>query len=146
MIIDMILLYSLILAAILFGIYFYIATKDIDEEDENYEKKEFFSFNNFIIFGIIYIFVFTLLYLAFDDGTTLVSLTGGSMSNEEDYSKSNKISKSNIVDPSILKHNNDPMKAGFEPYNSNSSSSGGETSSDDNSSASSNESDGSESD
>lgn len=142
----MILLYSLILAAILFGIYFYIATKDIDEEDENYEKKEFFSFNNFIIFGIIYIFVFTLLYLAFDDGTTLVSLTGGSMSNEEDYSKSNKISKSNIVDPSILKHNNDPMKAGFEPYNSNSSSSGGETSSDDNSSASSNESDGSESD
>jgi hypothetical protein len=146
MIIDMILLYSLILAAILFGIYFYIATKDIDEEDENYEKKEFFSFNNFIIFGIIYIFVFTLLYLAFDDGTTLVSLTGGSMSNEEDYSKSNKISKSNIVDPSVLKHNNDPMKAGFEPYNSNSSSSGEETSSEDNSSASSNESDGSESD
>ena len=142
----MILLYSLILAAILFGIYFYIATKDIDEEDENYEKKEFFSFNNFIIFGIIYIFVFTLLYLAFDDGTTLVSLTGGSMSNEEDYSKSNKISKSNIVDPSVLKHNNDPMKAGFEPYNSNSSSSGEETSSEDNSSASSNESDGSESD
>ena len=146
MIIDMILLYSLILAAILFGIYFYIATKDIDEEDENYEKKEFFSFNNFIIFGIIYIFVFTLLYLAFDDGTTLVSLTGGSMSNEEDYSKSNKISKSNIVDPSILKHNNDPMKAGFEPYNSNSSSSGGETSSDESCSDSSNDSDGSESD
>ena len=142
----MILLYSLILAAILFGIYFYIATKDIDEEDENYEKKEFFSFNNFIIFGIIYIFVFTLLYLAFDDGTTLVSLTGGSMSNEEDYSKSNKISKSNIVDPSILKHNNDPMKAGFEPYNSNSSSSGGETSSDESCSDSSNDSDGSESD
>ena len=107
----MILLYSLILAAILFSIYFYIATKDIDEEDENYEKnKELFTFNNFIIFGIIYIFVFTLLYLAFDDGTTLVSLTGG-MSNEEDYSKSNKISKSNIVDPSVLKHNNDPMKA-----------------------------------
>ena len=57
MIIDMILLYSLILAAILFSIYFYIATKDIDEEDENYEKnKELFTFNNFIIFGIIYIF------------------------------------------------------------------------------------------
>lgn len=146
MIIDMILLYSLILAAILFSFYFYIATKDIDEEDENYEKnKELFTFNNFIIFGIIYIFVFTLLYLAFDDGTTLVSLTGG-MSNEEDYSKSNKISKSNIVDPSILKHNNDPMKAGFEPYNSNSSSGGEETSSEDSGSASSNDSNGSESD
>ena len=142
----MILLYSLILAAILFSIYFYIATKDIDEEDENYEKnKELFTFNNFIIFGIIYIFVFTLLYLAFDDGTTLVSLTGG-ISNEEDYSKSNKISKSNIVDPSVLKHNNDPMKAGFEPYNSNSSSSGGETSSEDSDSASSDERAGSESD
>ena len=142
----MILLYSLILAAILFSIYFYIATKDIDEEDENYEKnKELFTFNNFIIFGIIYIFVFTLLYLAFDDGTTLVSLTGG-ISNEEDYSKSNKISKSNIVDPSVLKHNNDPMKAGFEPYNSNSSSSGGETSSEDSDSASSDVVAGSESD
>jgi len=146
MIIDMILLYSLILAAILFSVYFYIATKDIDEEDENYEKnKELFTFNNFIIFGIIYIFVFTLLYLAFDDGTTLVSLTGG-MLNDEDYSKSNKISKSNIVDPSILRHNNDPMKAGFEPYNSNSSGSDEGTSSEDSDSASSNDSDASESD
>ncbi len=141
----MIFLYSLILTAILFTTYLYFVTKDIDNDDEYNEKnKEIFTLNNFIIFTIIYVFTFTLLYLAFDDGSTLISLTGG-MSDEEDYSKSNKIYKTNIFDPSVLKHNSDPMKAGFEPYNSNSSS--GETSSENgSSSASSDEKNGSDSD
>ena len=67
---------------------------------------------------MIYIFIFSLLYLAFDDGSSLASL---GILTDDDYSKPNKLTKSNIVNPSILKHNSDPMKSGFEPYNSNSS-------------------------
>ena len=67
---------------------------------------------------MIYVFIFSLLYLAFDDGSSLASL---GILTDDDYSKPNKINKSNIIDSSILKHNSDPMKSGFEPYNSNSS-------------------------
>ena len=67
---------------------------------------------------MIYIFIFSLLYLAFDDGSSLASL---GILTDDDYSKPNKLTKSNIVNPSVLKHNSDPMKSGFEPYNSNSS-------------------------
>ena len=67
---------------------------------------------------MIYVFIFSLLYLAFDDGSSLASL---GILTDDDYSKPNKITKTNIVNPSILKQNTDPMKSGFEPYNSNSS-------------------------
>ena len=67
---------------------------------------------------MIYVFIFSLLYLAFDDGSSLASL---GILTDDGYSKPNKLTKSNIVDPSILKHHSDPMKSGFEPYNSNSS-------------------------
>ena len=114
----MILLYSLIVSLILFALYYYI-NKNNENNKKNYnEKKDFFTFNNFVIFCIIYVFIFSLLYLAFDDGSSLVSL---GILTDDDYSKPNKITNSNIVDPSFLKNNYEPMKTGHEPYNSNSS-------------------------
>lgn len=114
----MIILYSLIVSVILFGLYYYININNEDKNEDYNEKKEFFTFNNFIIFCIIYVFIFSLLYLAFDDGSSLVAL---GILTDDDYSKPNKINKSNIVDPSFLKNNYEPMKTGYEPYNSNSS-------------------------
>lgn len=114
----MILLYSLIVSVILFAIYYYIDTNNEDKNEDYNEKKEFFTINNFVIFCIIYVFIFSLLYLAFDDGSSLVAL---GILTDDDYSKPNKITSSNIVDPSFLKNNYEPMKTGHEPYNSNSS-------------------------
>ena len=114
----MILLYSLIVSVILFALYYYIDTNNEDKNEDYNEKKEFFTFNNFVIFCIIYVFIFSLLYLAFDDGSSLVAL---GILTDDDYSKPNKITNSNIVDPSFLKNNYEPMKTGHEPYNSNSS-------------------------
>jgi hypothetical protein len=114
----MILLYSLIVSVILFALYYYIDTNNEDKNEDYNEKKEFFTINNFVIFCIIYVFIFSLLYLAFDDGSSLVAL---GILTDDDYSKPNKISSSNIVDPSFLKNNYEPMKTGHEPYNSNSS-------------------------
>jgi hypothetical protein len=114
----MILLYSLIVSVILFGLYYYIDTNNEEKNEDYNEKKEFFTFNNFVIFCIIYVFIFSLLYLAFDDGSSLVAL---GILTDDDYSKPNKITSSNIVDPSFLKNNYEPMKTGHEPYNSNSS-------------------------
>lgn len=114
----MILIYSLIVSVILFALYYYIDTNNEDKNEYYDEKKDIFTFNNFIIFCIIYVFIFSLLYLAFDDGSSLIAL--GILTDDE-YSKPNKITKSNIVDPSVLKNNYEPMKTGYEPYNSNSS-------------------------
>ena len=114
----MILLYSLIVSLILFVLYNYINKNNENNNEDYNEKKDFFTFNNFVIFCIIYVFIFSLLYLAFDDGSSLVSL---GILTDDDYSKPNKITNSNIVDPSFLKNNYEPMKTGHEPYNSNSS-------------------------
>lgn len=114
----MILLYSLIVSVILFALYYYIDKNNEDKNEDYNEKKEFFTINNFVIFSIIYVFIFSLLYLAFDDGSSLVAL---GILTDDDYSKPNRISSSNIVDPAVLKNNYEPMKTGHEPYNSNSS-------------------------
>ena len=114
----MILLYSLLVSVALFAVYYYINKNNEDKNEDVNENKDLFTFNNFIIFCMIYVFIFSLLYLAFDDGSSLASL---GILTDDDYSKPNKINKSNIVDSSILKHHSEPMKSGFEPYNSNSS-------------------------
>lgn len=114
----MILLYTLIVSVALFAVYYYINKNNEDKNEDVNENRDFFTFNNFIVFCMIYVFIFSLLYLAFDDGSSLASL---GILTDDDYSKPNKINKSNIVVSSILKQNTDPMKSGFEPYNSNSS-------------------------
>jgi len=112
----MILLYTLIVSVALFAVYYYINKNNEDKNEDINETQSFFTLNNFIIFCMIYVFIFSLLYLAFDDGSSLASL---GILTDDGYSKPNKLTKSNIVNPSVLKHNSDPMKSGFEPYNSN---------------------------
>jgi len=114
----MILLYTLIVSVALFAVYYYINKNNEDKNEDINETQSFFTLNNFIIFCMIYVFIFSLLYLAFDDGSSLASL---GILTDDGYSKPNKLTKSNIVNPSVLKHHSDPMKSGFEPYNSNSS-------------------------
>ena len=133
-------LYALCIAIILFGIYHYFNIKNELEEypDKKYEiLKDLFNANNAMIFIIIFAFCLTLMYFSFDEKTDILSMIGIT---DNEYSKLNDISKTTLIDPSILKNTTEPMSAGFEPYNS----SGGsmdEESSDDNSSVSSNGSD-----
>ena len=133
-------LYALCIAIILFGIYHYFNIKNELEEypDKKYEiLKDLFNANNAMIFIIIFVFCLTLMYFSFDEKTDILSMIGIT---DNEYSKLNDISKTTLIDPSILKNTTEPMSAGFEPYNS-SGGSMGEESSDDNSSVSSNGSD-----
>jgi len=133
-------LYALCIAIILFVIYHYFNIKKELEEypDKKYEiRKDLLNPNNAMIFIIIFAFCLTLMYLSFDEKTDILSMIGIT---DNEYSKLNNISKTILIDPSILKNTTEPMNAGFEPYNS----SGGsisEESSDDNTSVSSEDSD-----
>jgi len=132
-------LYALCIAIILFGIYHYINFKNELNEypDKKYEiLKDLFNPTNAIIFVIIFIFSFTLIYFSFDEKTDILSMIGIT---DSEYSKLNNISKTTLVDQSILKNTNEPMSAGFEPYNSSGGSIEGD-SNDDISSISSNDS------
>jgi len=118
----MLLLYSIVVTLVLFGIYHYLERKNSDEADvkEYNIYNELLTFKNIIVVIIIFIFIFSLLYVAFDDGTTLSSALSIF---DNEYTNLNILNKSNILDKDLLKKCNDPMKAGFEPYNSNSSAS-----------------------
>ena len=132
-------LYALCIAIILFGIYHYINFKNELNEypDKKYEiLKDLFNPTNAIIFVIIFVFSFTLIYFSFDEKTDILSMIGIT---DSEYSKLNNISKTTLVDQSILKNTNEPMSAGFEPYNSSGGSIEGD-SNDDISSISSNDS------
>lgn len=118
-----ILLYSIIVSLLLFGVIHFIEnnTNDEDNKDENGEYVEYdmyydlFNFNNLIKFVIIFSFIITLFYLAFDDNIDVLSMIGIT---DNDYGKLNNINKTNIVDPSMLRNTSEPMSSGFEPYNS----------------------------
>lgn len=132
-------LYALCIAIILFGVYHYINFKNELNEypDKKYEiLKDLFNPTNAIIFVIIFVFSFTLIYFSFDEKTDILSMIGIT---DSEYSKLNNISKTTLVDQSILKNTNEPMSAGFEPYNSTGGSIEGD-SNDDISSISSNDS------
>jgi hypothetical protein len=114
-----ILLYSIIVSLVLFGIIHYIEN-NTDDDDENSEEKydmynDFFNLNNLIKFVIIFSFIISLFYYAFDDTIDVLSMIGIT---DNDYSKLNNINKTNIVDPSMLRNTSEPMSSGFEPYNS----------------------------
>lgn len=124
----MLLLYSIVVTLVLFGIYHYLDRKNSDDADvkEYNIYNELLTFKNIIVVIIIFIFIFSLLYVAFDDGSALSS-TLSIFDNE--YTNLNILNKSNILDKDLLKKCNEPMKAGFEPYNSNSSASSSASSS-----------------
>lgn len=118
-----ILLYSIIVSLLLFGVIHFIENNanDEDNKDENGEYEEYdmyydlFNVNNLIKFVIIFSFIITLFYLAFDDSIDVLSMIGIT---DNDYGKLNNINKTNIVDPSMLRNTCEPMSSGFEPYNS----------------------------
>jgi len=125
-------LYSLIVSILLFSIMFYFENKNREDTGQEYNiYNELFTSKNIIVFCIIYLIVFIIIYMAFSEQNDILSMIGLS---GHDYGKINNISKSNIVDPSLLRNSSEPMKAGFEPYNSS-----GEVSDDSHDSSSSGE-------
>jgi len=109
-------LYSSIVSILLFGIMFYFENKNREDTGEDYNiYNELFTPKNIIVFCIINLIVFAIIYMAFSEKTDILSMVGLS---GHDYGKMNNITKSNIVDPTILRNSSEPMKAGFEPYNS----------------------------
>jgi hypothetical protein len=114
-----ILLYSIIVSLVLFGIIHYIENNTDDDDEDSEEKydmyNDFFNLNNLIKFVIIFSFIISLFYYAFDDTIDVLSMIGIT---DNDYSKLNNINKTNIVDPSMLRNTSEPMSSGFEPYNS----------------------------
>jgi len=124
----MLLLYSIVVTLVLFGIYHYLEKRNSDDTDvkEYNIYNELLTFKNIIVVIIIFIFIFSLLYVAFDDGSTLSSALSIF---DNEYTNLNILNKSNILDKDLLKKCNEPMKAGFEPYNSNSSASSSASSS-----------------
>ena len=58
----MILLYTLIVSVALFAVYYYINKNNQDKNEDINETQSFFTLNNFIIFCMIYVFIFSLLY------------------------------------------------------------------------------------
>jgi len=95
---------------------FYFENKNREDKAEEYNiYNELFTAKNIIVFCIINLIIFVIIYMAFDEKTDILSMVGLS---GHDYGKMNNISKSNIVDPTSLRNTSEPMKAGFEPYNS----------------------------
>jgi hypothetical protein len=114
-----ILLYSIIVSFVLFGIVHFIENNNSDEDDDENDKydvySDLFSVNNLIKFVIIFSIIMSLFYFAFDDNMDVLSMIGIT---DNDYSKLNNINKTNIVDPAMLRNTSEPMSSGFEPYNS----------------------------
>jgi len=111
-------LYASFTAIILFGIYHYINIKG--EYEENPDKKynvttDLLNVNNVMLFIIIFAFSLLLIYFSFDEKNDILSMIGIT---DSEYSELNNISKTNLINPHILKNTNEPMSSGFEPYNS----------------------------
>ena len=136
------LLYSLIVSCILFGIVHYFEKRD--NTNEPYDmQKHLLTTNNLMIFSMIYIFCFALIYFAFSDSSDLLMSLGIYESDHKHIDIKDPVydvKKKNVIDPSMLKRINDPLKYGFEPY-----SGGSDMSSNDASSVSSDASDSSDS-
>lgn len=114
-----ILLYSIIVSLVLFGIVHFIENNNNDDDDGETAKydiySDLFNVNNLIKFISIFSIIISLFYFAFDDSMDVLSMIGIT---DNDYSKLNNINKTNIVDPSMLRNTSEPMSSGFEPYNS----------------------------
>ena len=112
--IDMyILLFSIVISAFVLGAYQYIDSINRSSETEPYDiSKDLFTVNNIMAYVLIVSSVFFVMYMAFNDDADIFSSLG-IMENDNTY----EIKKMN-VNPSVLRNTTDPMKMGFEPYNS----------------------------
>jgi hypothetical protein len=115
--IDMyILLYSIVISAFVLGAYQYIDSINRDTSAEPYDiTKDLFTINNVAIYMAIVSSVFFVLHLAFNDDADIFA-TLGIFENDNDGSQL-EIKKTS-VNPNVLRNATDPMKMGFEPYNS----------------------------
>jgi hypothetical protein len=108
------LLYSIVITSIIFGIYQYIDSINRDNDVQPYDiNKDLFTANNIMIYIVILSIVFFIIYMAFGDDADIFSSIGIFDNEHNSY----EIKKTNI-NPSILRNTSDPMKMGFEPYNS----------------------------
>uniref|UniRef100_A0A6C0LBX3 Uncharacterized protein n=1 Tax=viral metagenome TaxID=1070528 RepID=A0A6C0LBX3_9ZZZZ len=111
-----ILLYSIVIAAFILGAYQYIDSINRDINAEPYDiTKDLLTINNVAIYLAIVSTVFFIMYMAFNDDPDIF-LSLGIFENDKE-SIGYEIKKTN-VNPNILRNTTDPMKMGFEPYNS----------------------------
>jgi hypothetical protein len=124
-----ILLYSIVISAFVLGVYQYIDSINRDTNAEPYDiTKDLFTINNIAIYMAIVSSVFFVLHMAFNDDADIFSTLGIF---EDDKDGSQLEIKKTSVNPNVLRNATDPMKMGFEPYNSGGSKSdtGSDTSS-----------------
>lgn len=118
-----ILLYSVVISALIFGVYQYLDSINRDADSPPYDiTKDILTVNNIMIYVLILSIVFFVMYMAFDNENDVFS----SLGIYDNDNISSEIKKTN-VNPYILKNTTDPMKMGFEPHNSGGSKSNSET-------------------
>jgi len=118
-----ILLYSVVISALIFGVYQYLDSINRDADSPPYDiTKDILTVNNIMIYILILSIVFFVMYMAFDNENDVFS----SLGIYDNENSSSEIKKTN-VNPYILKNTTDPMKMGFEPHNSGGSKSNSET-------------------
>jgi hypothetical protein len=107
-----ILLLSIVISAIVLGAYQYIDSVNRDNNTDPYDvSKDLFTVNNMMAYVLIASAVFFVMYMAFNDDIDIFSSLGIIENNGYEIKKMN-------VNPSVLRNTTDPMKMGFEPYNS----------------------------
>jgi len=117
--IDMyILLYSIVISAFILGVYQYVDSINRDIESQPYDvSKDLFTIHNIMIYMAIVSGVFFIMYMTFsDDPDIFTSL--GLYDNDVNSGYGGYEIKKTSVSPSVLRNITDPMKMGFEPYNS----------------------------
>jgi hypothetical protein len=113
-----ILLYSIVISAFVLGAYQYIDSLNRDANAEPYDiTKDLFTINNVAIYMAIVSSVFFVLHLAFNDDADVFSSLG-IFDNDKDGIGNQLEIKKTSVNPNVLRNATDPMKMGFEPYNS----------------------------
>jgi hypothetical protein len=116
-----ILLYSVVISALIFGVYQYFDSINRDADSPPYDiTKDILTVNNIMIYILILSIVFFVMYMAFDNENDVFSSLGIYENSSSEIKKTN-------VNPYILKNTTDPMKMGFEPHNSGGSKSNSET-------------------
>jgi uncharacterized membrane protein YgcG len=114
-----IVLFSIVISAVILGAYQYIDSINRDSNTEPYDvSKDLLTANNIMAYILIASGVFFVMYMAFNDDIDIFSSLGIIENTGYEIKKMN-------VNPSVLRNTTDPMKMGFEPYNSDGGGSGG---------------------
>ena len=117
-----ILLYSIVISAFILGIYQYVDSINRDVESQPYDvSKDLFTINNIMIYMALVSTVFFIMYMTFSDDPDIFASLG---LYDNDSNSGYEIKKTSVT-PNVLRNATDPMKMGFEPYNSGGSGSDG---------------------